>query len=88
MSVANTISGSNYSVADFVLSFDNEYQWDIEVRAVDEFATTTVAIELSVGKPIMFISKNKKVSINRKPTNYNADLDVEGKVYAEDSVLS
>lgn len=88
VSVANTISGSNYSVADFVLSFDNEYQWDIEVRAVDEFATTTVAIELSVGKPIMFISKNKKVSINRKPTNYNADLDVEGKVYAEDSVLS
>lgn len=88
VSVANTISGANYSVADFVLSFDNEYQWDIEVRAVDEFATTTVAIELSVGKPIMFISKNKKVSINRKPTNYNADLDVEGKVYAEDSVLS
>lgn len=88
VSVANTISGANYSVADFVLSFDNEYQWDIEVRAVDEFATTTVAIELSVGKPIMFISKNKKVSINRKPTNYNADLDVEGKVCAEDSVLS
>ena len=83
-----TISGSNFSVADFVLSFDNEYQWDIEVRAVDKFTTTTVALTLAVGKPIFFISKNKKVSVNRKPTNYNADLDVEGKVYAEDNPLS
>jgi len=83
-----TISGSNFTVADFVLSFDNEYQWDIEVRAVDKFTTTTVALSLAVGKPIFFISRNKKVSVNRKPTNYNADLDVEGKVYAEDSPLS
>lgn len=83
-----TISGSNFTVPDFVLSFDNEYQWDIEVRVVDKFATTTIALSLAVGKPIFFISKNKKVSVNRKPTNYNADLDVEGKVYAEDSPLS
>ena len=83
-----TISGSNFTVPDFVLSFNNEYQWDIQVRAVDKFATTTVALSLAVGKPIFFISRNKKVSVNRKPTNYNADLDVEGKVYAEDSPLS
>lgn len=83
-----TISGSNFTVPDFVLSFDNEYQWDIEVRAVDQFTTTTVALSLAIGKPIFFISRNRKVSVNRKPTNYNADLDVEGKVYAEDSPLS
>lgn len=88
VSVSPTINGGNFSVADFILSFNNEYQWDIEVKAVDEFETTTVALTLAVGKPILFISKNKKVSVNRKPTNYNADLDVEGKVYAEDSVLS
>lgn len=83
-----TISGSNFTVPDFVLSFNNEYQWDIQVRAVDKFATTTVALSLAVGKPIFFISRNKKVSVNRKPTNASADLDVEGKVYAEDSPLS
>ena len=88
VSVSPTISGSAFSVADFVLSFDNEYQWDIEVRAVDEFTTTTTALTLAVGKPIFFISKNKAVSVNRKPTNSSADLDVEGKVYAEDSPLS
>ena len=83
-----TISGSNFSVADFVLNFDNEYQWDIQVRAVDKFTTTITKITLSVGKPIFFISRSKKVSVNRKPTNSSADLDVEGKVYAEDSQLS
>lgn len=83
-----TISGSNFTVPDFVLSFDNEYQWDIEVRAVDKFTTTIVALSLAVGKPILFISRSKKVSVNRKPTNASADLDVEGKVYAEDSPLS
>ena len=83
-----TINDNAYTVPNFVLSFDNEYQWDIEVRAVDKFATTTTAITLPVGKPIFFISRNKKVSVNRKPTNYNADLDVEGKVYAEDNPLS
>ena len=67
-----------------MLSFDNEYQWDIQVRAVDKFATTTQSITLSVGKPILFVSKNKKVSINRKPTNSNADLDVEGFIYQKD----
>lgn len=79
-----TITDSNYAAADLVLSFDNEYQWDIQVRVVDKFATTTQSITLSVGKPILFVSRNKKVSINRKPTNSNADLDVEGFIYQKD----
>ena len=88
VSVSPTINDDAFTVPDFVLSFDNEYQWNIEVRAVDAFETTTVALSLAIGKPIFFISKNRKVSVNRKPTNHNADLDVEGKVYAEDSPLS
>lgn len=79
-----TITDSVYQAVDLVLSFDNEYQWDIEVRAVDAFTTTTLAITLSVGKPIFFISENGKCSINRKPTNTAADLDVEGLIYAQD----
>lgn len=79
-----TITDSNYAATDLVLSFDNEYQWDIQVRAVDKFSTTTQSITLSIGKPILFVSKNKKVSINRKPTNSNADLDVEGLIYQKD----
>jgi len=79
-----TITDSTYQAIDLVLSFDNEKQWDIEVRAVDAFTTTTLAITLNVGKPIFFISENGKCSINRKPTNLSADLDVEGLIYAQD----
>lgn len=79
-----TITDGNYVATDLVLSFDNEYQWDIQVRTVDKFATTTQSITLSIGKPILFVSKNKKVGINRKPTNNNADLDVEGFIYQKD----
>lgn len=79
-----TITDSTYQAIDLVLSFDNEKQWDIEVRAVDAFTTTTLAITLNVGKPIFFISENGKCSINRKPTNQAADLDVEGLIYAQD----
>lgn len=79
-----TISGSSYQATDLVLSFDNQYQWDIEVRAVDAFVTTTRSITLSVGKPIFFIGSNGKCSINRKPTNSSADLDVNGFVYQKD----
>lgn len=82
-----TITDSVYQAIDLVLSFDNEYQWDIEVRVVDAFTTTTLAITLSVGKPIFFISANGKCSINRKPTNQSADLDVEGLIYAQDQPL-
>lgn len=79
-----TISGSSFQATDLVLSFDNEKQWDIQVRAVDAFTTTTVSITLSVGKPIFFISSNNKCSINRKPTNSAADLDVNGLIYSQD----
>lgn len=79
-----TITDSTYQAIDLVLSFDNEKQWDIEVRAVDAFTTTTLAITLNVGKPIFFISENGKCSINRKPTNQAADFDVEGLIYAQD----
>lgn len=79
-----TIADSVYQAVDLILSFDNEKQWDIEVRAVDAFMTTTLAITLNVGKPIFFISENGKCSINRKPTNQAADLDVNGLIYAQD----
>ena len=78
-----TISGENYSAVNLVLSLDNEYQWDIQVKAIDEFATTTQSIVLSIGKPTMFVA-HKKVSINRRPSNSSADLDVDGLIYSKD----
>ncbi len=79
-----TITDSVFEADDLILSFDNEKQWDIEVIATDAFTTTTVSLALSVGKPIFFIDQNGKCSINRKPTNSAADLDVDGMIYAQD----
>lgn len=79
-----TISGSDFSAADFTLNLDNEYQYDIEVRVVDAFATTTVAKTVAIGKPILFISKTRRVSVNKKPTHTDADLDVDGLIYSKD----
>lgn len=78
-----TITDSSYQAIDLVLSFDNQYQWDIQVRAVDAFTTTTQSITLSVGKPIFFIGSNGKCSVNKKPTNSGADLDVNGLIYSQ-----
>lgn len=75
-----TVSAGSFSATNLVLSFDNQYQWDIEVQATDKLETTVVAITLSVGLPILFISKNKKVGINKKPTL--GDLDVAGTAFA------
>ncbi|MBR2586997.1 hypothetical protein IKE71_01325 [Candidatus Saccharibacteria bacterium] len=62
-----TKSGSNYSATDLVLSFDNEYAWDIQVRAVDAFTTTTVSLSLSIGKAIFRIGTNGFVYNNEQP---------------------
>lgn len=79
-----TISGVNYSTTDLILSFDNEYSWDIEVRTTDTFSNAVVALQLPIGKPIFFFGQNNRCSINRKPQNSGADLDVEGKIYSQD----
>ena len=75
-----TVSAGNFTTTNLVLSFDNQYQWDIQIQATDKLSTTTVSITLSVGLPILFISKNKKVGINKKPTL--GDLDVAGTAFA------
>lgn len=59
-----TISGSGYSAVDLMLSFDNNRQWDIEVRAVDAFKTTTVAIMLDRGIAIFKINSNDNKCYN------------------------
>lgn len=75
-----TVSAGSFTTTNLVLSLDNQYQWDIEVKATDALETTTVALTLSIGLPILFISKNKKVGVNKKPSL--GDLDVAGTAFA------
>lgn len=82
------IFGSNWSVADFSVSLDNNYQWDVQARITDEFAETAVDLILSVGMPNFFIGIDGRVSVGMKPsvtlpTENRGQLEVDGMIYAK-----
>ena len=83
-----TISGSNWSVANFSVSLDNNYQWDVQTRIVDSFTDTTVNLILSVGMPNFFIGVDGRVSVGMKPnvtlpSGNKGQLEVDGMIYSK-----
>lgn len=87
-----TTSGENFSTVDYVIRFDNRYQWDVEVKAEDSFGNTVVALILSVGIPIFFIGSDGRVSVNGKPSKSlaqgeNGLLEVNGRVFSNGKQL-
>lgn len=83
-----TISGSNWSVANFSVSLDNNYQWDVQTRIVDSFTNTTVNLILSVGMPNFFIGVDGRVSVGMKPnitlpSDNKGQLEVDGMIYSK-----
>ena len=85
---AVTITDSNWSLSNLSLTLDNNYQWDIEVRAVDRFFNTTIALSLSIGIPNFFIGVDGRVSIGMRPSKTLAStdrghLEVDGPVYSK-----
>ena len=83
-----TISGSNWSIANFSVSLDNNYQWDIQARIVDSFTNTTVNLILSVGMPNFFIGIDGRVSVGMKPnitlpSDNRGQLEVNGMIYSK-----
>ena len=82
------ISGNNWSIADFSVSLDNNYQWDVQVRITDEFEDTTVDLILSVGMPNFFIGVDGRVSVGMKPnialpSGNRGQLEVDGMIYSK-----
>ncbi len=82
------ISGSTWSIADFSISLDNNYQWDVQVRIIDEFEDTTVNLILSVGMPNFFIGVDGRVSVGMKPNialplGNKGQLEVDGMIYSK-----
>lgn len=75
-SVTANIDGAGVSVADIFMNCDNNSQWDFEVSITDKFGTTVTSMTLPVGKPIMHISKNRKVGINKIAED--GALDISG----------
>ena len=89
---SNTKSGSNWSIQDYVITLDNNYQWDIQVKATDKFSSTVVDLILTVGIPKFFIGEDGRCSVGRKPQvdkgQNNGQLEVEGDIISSGSVYA
>ncbi len=87
-SKAVTISGSSWSISNLAVSYDNNYQWDIQTRIVDTFTNTAVTLSLAVGMPNFFIGTDGRVSVGMKPdktlpSGNRGQLEVDGNIYAK-----
>ena len=85
---AVTITDNNWSLSNLAVTLDNNFQWDVEVRAVDTFSNTTVTLSLSIGIPNFFIGVDGRVSIGMRPNKTLASgdrghLEVDGPVYSK-----
>ena len=82
------ISGSNWSITNFAITLDNNYQWDVQVRIVDTFTNSETNLSLPVGIPTFFIGTDGRVSVGMKPektlgSGNRGQLEVDGTIYSK-----
>ncbi len=66
MSGLNVTSAGRYTTTNIVLSLDNSYAWDVQVKTVDRLSTTTVSLAVSAGIAIFRIGTDGYVYNNEK----------------------
>lgn len=66
MSGLNVTSAGRYTTTNIVLSLDNSYAWDVQVKTVDRISTTTVSLVVSAGIAIFRIGTDGYVYNNEK----------------------
>lgn len=62
---------------DAFATFDPEYSWDLQIRAVDKLSTYTITIVVPKGTPLVAY-RSRKVGINNN--NPQSALDVNGEI--------
>ena len=87
-----SLDGAKWVAKDYVVSLDNNYQWDVEVMVTDKFESVSSSLVLAVGMPNFFIGTDGRVSIGMKPEQYLPDenrgqLEVDGFVYSKSQPL-
>ena len=58
--VTTTVSGSNFTCNDIILSLDNTKAFEIEAMIIDKLDSAVASGTIDVGEAIFFISSNKK----------------------------
>lgn len=92
--VASTTAGDgSVSTNSFVVSLNNQKEWDFEFRIVDKITTTTIARHVGQGQPQFFIGADGRTSVGgvpqiAMPTGNLGQLEVNGNAYANGNRLA
>ena len=92
--VASTTAGDgSVSTTDFVVSLDNQKEWDFEFRIIDKITSTTITRHVGQGQPQFFIGADGRTSVGgvpqiAMPTGNLGQLEVNGNAYANGNRLA
>ena len=92
--VASTTAGDgSVSTTDFVISLDNQKQWDFEFKITDKITSTTITRHVGQGQPQFFIGADGRTSVGgvpqiAMPTGNLGQLEVNGNAYANGNRLA
>lgn len=92
--VASTTAGDgSVSTNSFIVSLDNQKEWDFEFKITDKITSTTITRHVGQGQPQFFIGADGRTSVGgipqiAMPTGNLGQLEVNGNAYANGNRLA
>ena len=89
---STTSADGSVSTTAFVISLDNQKEWDFEFKITDKISSTTIARHVGQGQPQFFIGADGRTSIGGVPKiaipeGKLGQLEVNGNAYSNGSLL-
>ena len=92
--VSSTTAGDgSVSTTDFVISLDNQKEWDFEFKITDKITSATITRHVGQGQPQFFIGSDGRTSVGgvpqiAMPSGNLGQLEVNGNAYANGNRLA
>lgn len=90
---STTASDGSVSTTDFVISLNNQNEWDFEFKITDKITSTTITRHVGQGQPQFFIGADGRTSVGGVPqiaipSGNLGQLEVNGNAYANGNRLA
>lgn len=90
---STTSADGSLSTTAFVISLDNQKEWDFEFKITDKITSTTITRHVGQGQPQFFIGADGRTSIGgvpqiAMPSGNLGQLEVNGNAYANGNRLA
>ena len=90
---STTSADGSVSTTAFVISLDNQKEWDFEFKITDKISSTTIARHVGQGQPQFFIGSDGRTSVGGVPQiaipeGKLGQLEVNGNAYANGNRLA